>query len=77
MKAGINSIKIGANKFIAIAILIICSHTVNAQLTIILDSVPRYYTPLFDSVYIGGSFNNWAIGSAFMLCFQMQMANHK
>ena len=64
MKAGINSIKIGANKIIAIAILIICSHTVNAQLTIILDSVPRYYTPLFDSVYIGGSFNNWAIGSA-------------
>ncbi|MEO8150039.1 MAG: alpha/beta hydrolase-fold protein [Bacteroidia bacterium] len=33
-----------------------------AQLTLIIDSVPRFFTPLWDDVYVAGTFNNWNPG---------------
>ena len=33
-----------------------------AQLTIIVDSVPRFFTPLWDDVYVAGTFNSWNAG---------------
>ncbi len=35
-----------------------------AQLTLIVDSVPHFFTPLLDDVYVAGTFNNWNPGDA-------------
>jgi predicted alpha/beta superfamily hydrolase len=36
--------------------------TATSSLTITLTATPNYYTPLVDTIYIAGSFNDWAPG---------------
>ena len=31
----------------------------NAQLSLQVTNVPQYYTPIFDDIYVAGTFNNW------------------
>ncbi|MBU0763852.1 MAG: T9SS type A sorting domain-containing protein [Bacteroidetes bacterium] len=40
----------------------LAGHTMNAQVTVKIDTVPRYYTPLLDDIYIAGDFNGWNAG---------------
>jgi predicted alpha/beta superfamily hydrolase len=59
------------NKFIASFVLFLCCkwHATNAQLTIVIDSVPRFFTPILDTLYVAGTFNNWDPGHQ---AFKMQ-----
>ncbi len=42
-----------------------------AQITIKISSVPQYYTPLLDTIFITGSFNNWnAADSSYRMIYQ-------
>lgn len=47
-------------KIVSISIIsILLFNIAMAQVTIKITGVPRYYTPLFDTVFIAGSFNAW------------------
>lgn len=41
----------------------ICMMNARAQLTLIVNSTPQHYMPLWDSIYVAGTFNNWQPGN--------------
>ncbi|HQV00333.1 MAG TPA: alpha/beta hydrolase-fold protein, partial [Bacteroidia bacterium] len=53
-------------KFITTAYMFLycCINVAHAQLTLIIDSVPRYFTPINDTLYVAGTFNNWSPADA-------------
>ena len=48
-------------KKIYLFVLVACMLTITsfAQVTIEVNAIPDYYTPLIDNIYVSGNFNNW------------------
>lgn len=44
---------------LTVLIITVIINSMNAQVDIIVNQFPRYYTPLFDDLYITGTFNGW------------------